>query len=190
LSARGFSFKKNINGDKNGVNPERSAEPASAVTRSARRDGVVMASPCEEFGGLRLAHRASSPPNGELADGARRHWADELLDFGSRLARLRAHTICAVPMTASHAPATIARITIELIGQAMTTMPASTLSTPVKMYQPRSGNSFAMFRALWPLGGLVAGCSSTKGGLSEVTAAMASAAVSLDQLYRWWAGHS
>src|SRR4029079_1405674 len=28
------------------------------------------------------------PANGELADGARRHWADELLDLGARLVRL------------------------------------------------------------------------------------------------------
>jgi hypothetical protein len=31
LVAQRFSFKKNLNGDKNGVNPERSTEPASAV---------------------------------------------------------------------------------------------------------------------------------------------------------------
>src|SRR6185437_5820127 len=57
------------------------------------------------------------------------------------LCALRAHTIWVVPMTTSHAPATIARTSIELIGQAITTMPASTLSTPAKMYQPRSGSS-------------------------------------------------
>src|SRR5262249_36022842 len=49
-----------------------------------------------------------------------------------------------------HAPTTIARTTIELIGQATTTMPASTLSTPAKMYQPRSGNS------LWLIANAVA----------------------------------
>ena len=47
-----------------------------------------------------------------------------------------AHTTCAVPMTTSHAPATIARTTIELIGRAITTTPAT-----AKMCQPRSGNS-------------------------------------------------
>jgi hypothetical protein len=52
-----------------------------------------------------------------------------------------AHTTCAVPMTTSHAPATIARTTIELIGGAITTTPATALSTPAKMCQPRSGNS-------------------------------------------------
>ena len=52
-----------------------------------------------------------------------------------------AHTTCAVPMTTSHAPATIARTTIELIGRAITTTPATALSTPAKMCQPRSGNS-------------------------------------------------
>lgn len=52
-----------------------------------------------------------------------------------------AHTTCAVPMTTSHAPATIARTTIELIGRAITTTPATALSTPAKMWQPRSGNS-------------------------------------------------
>jgi hypothetical protein len=30
-----FSFKKNIAGEKNGANPERSTEPASAMMRSA-----------------------------------------------------------------------------------------------------------------------------------------------------------
>src|SRR6516164_7190706 len=55
-----FSFKKNINGAKNGANPERSTEPAIAVTRSASRGGVVMVSPCVLFGGLRRAHRASA----------------------------------------------------------------------------------------------------------------------------------
>jgi hypothetical protein len=53
-----FSFKQNITGEKNGVNPERSTEPASAVMRSARRIVVVMLSPCVVFGGLRRAHRA------------------------------------------------------------------------------------------------------------------------------------
>src|SRR6478736_5481917 len=52
-----------------------------------------------------------------------------------------AHTTCAVPMTTSHAPATIARTTIELIDRAITTTPATALSTPAKMCQPRSGNS-------------------------------------------------
>jgi hypothetical protein len=42
LVVQRFSFKKNLNGDKNGVNPERSTEPASAVMRSARRCGIVM----------------------------------------------------------------------------------------------------------------------------------------------------
>jgi hypothetical protein len=53
-----FSFKENINGAKNGVNPERSREQAIAVTRSASRDGVVMVSPWVVFGGLRRAHRS------------------------------------------------------------------------------------------------------------------------------------
>jgi hypothetical protein len=55
-----FSFKKNINGEKNGANPERSTEPAIAVMRSASRGGVVMVSPCVLFGGLRRAPRASA----------------------------------------------------------------------------------------------------------------------------------
>ena len=45
----------------------------------------------ESLCGVRRAKTRSprlSPPNGELADGARLHWADELLDLGARLARL------------------------------------------------------------------------------------------------------
>jgi hypothetical protein len=55
-----FSFKKNINGERNGVNPETSTQPATALMRSASRFGVVMVSPCVVFGGLRRAHRASA----------------------------------------------------------------------------------------------------------------------------------
>ena len=39
------SFEKNITGDQNGMNPEKSTQPAIVVTRSARRR-VVMVSPC------------------------------------------------------------------------------------------------------------------------------------------------
>ena len=60
IDGREFAFRKNINGDKNGVNPERSTEPASAVMRSARRCGIVMVSTYMVFGGLRRAHRASA----------------------------------------------------------------------------------------------------------------------------------
>jgi hypothetical protein len=42
-------------------------------------------------------------------------------------------------MTTSHAPAKIASTTMELIGHTSTTMPAITIRTPTKMYQPRSG---------------------------------------------------
>jgi hypothetical protein len=40
-----LSFKKNVNGAKNGANPERSREPVIAVMRSTRRGRVVMMSP-------------------------------------------------------------------------------------------------------------------------------------------------
>jgi hypothetical protein len=53
-----FSFKENINGAKNGVNPERSTEQAIAVTRSASGGGIVMVSPWVVFGGLRRSDRA------------------------------------------------------------------------------------------------------------------------------------
>src|SRR6185312_14101799 len=43
---------------------------------------------CTVFGGAETRSLRLRPPNGELADGARRHWADELLDFGARLVRL------------------------------------------------------------------------------------------------------
>ena len=39
------SFEKNITGDQNGMNPEKSTQPAIVATRSARRR-VVMVSPC------------------------------------------------------------------------------------------------------------------------------------------------
>jgi hypothetical protein len=41
-------------------------------------------------------------------------------------------------MTTSHAPVTIPRTTIELIGRAITTISATALGIPVKMCQPRS----------------------------------------------------
>jgi hypothetical protein len=66
-----FSFIENMTGERNGVNPDRSTDPASTVMRSASRGGGVMVSPWVVFGGLRRAHRSPSPPNGELADGAR-----------------------------------------------------------------------------------------------------------------------
>jgi hypothetical protein len=58
-----------------------------------------------------------------------------------RAARLPGTRNLMVPMTTSHAPATIPRTTIELIGRAITAISAPGLSTPVKMCQPRSGNS-------------------------------------------------
>jgi hypothetical protein len=53
-----FSFEKNINGERNGANPETSTQPATALTRSASRSGVVKVTPCMVFGGLRRADRA------------------------------------------------------------------------------------------------------------------------------------
>ena len=54
---------------------------------------------------------------------------------------LSAHTTSVVPMTTSHAPATIASTTMELIGQTIVTTPAITVRIPTKMYQPRAGNA-------------------------------------------------
>ena len=36
-----FSFKGNITGENNGVNPEKSTEPVTTVMRSARRGGSL-----------------------------------------------------------------------------------------------------------------------------------------------------
>ncbi len=43
------------------------------------------------------------------------------------------------PMTTNHAPTTIARVTMDWNGDARTTMPASRLITPTKMFHPRPG---------------------------------------------------
>jgi hypothetical protein len=55
-----FSFKKNVNGEKNGANPDRSTELAIAAMRSASRGGGVIVRPWVVFGGLRHVHRASA----------------------------------------------------------------------------------------------------------------------------------
>jgi hypothetical protein len=84
IAGQGFSFKKNVTGESKGANPERSAEPASALMRSAGCGGVVTLSSCMEFGGLRRAHRSPSPPNGQIADDARLQRGDNLLDCRRR----------------------------------------------------------------------------------------------------------
>ena len=68
VAGQEISLTKNITGERNGANPESSTEPASAVMRSAGRDGVVKLSPRMEFGGLGRAHRSPSPPNGQVGD--------------------------------------------------------------------------------------------------------------------------
>jgi hypothetical protein len=94
-----FSFKENMTGERNGVNRDRSTDPASAVMRSASRGGVVMVSPWVVFGGLRRAHCSPSPPNVELADGARLQRDDNVLDFGACLACLVLYCRAVSPMT-------------------------------------------------------------------------------------------
>jgi hypothetical protein len=67
-AAKDSPLKKNIIGERNGANLERSTEPASAVMGSAGRGGVVKLSRCMVFGGLRRGDRSPSPPNGQIAD--------------------------------------------------------------------------------------------------------------------------
>jgi hypothetical protein len=83
-AGQGVSFKKNIAGERNGAHPERSMGSASALMRSAGCGGAVTLSSCLEFGGLGRDHRSPSPPNGQIAEDARRQCGDSLLDCRGR----------------------------------------------------------------------------------------------------------